>query len=147
MDVILLQDIEKLGKEGTVVQVKPGFARNYLLPRKLALPASPAHLRAVEERAHHAQRKQARVRQHAEQLKQKLESHSLTLKLSLGEKDAAFGSITAHDIHDALAHAGIPVEKPHLHLEQPIKALGIYEVPVRLHPEVSATLKLWVVKA
>ena len=147
MDVLLLKDIEQLGKEGAVVHVKPGFARNYLLPRGLALPARPEHLRALEERKRQTQRKQERIHQQANHLKHKLENHSLTLKLTLGEKDTAFGSITTHDIHEALAQAGITVDKHSIHLEQPIKALGIYEVPVRLHPEVTATLKLWVVKA
>jgi len=147
MDVLLLKDIEQLGKEGAVVRVKPGFARNYLLPRGLALPARPEHLRAMEERTRQAQRKQARIRKQADQLKQKLESRSLTLKLTLGERDTAFGSITTHDLQEALAQAGLSVDKHAIQLEQPIKALGIYEVPVRVHPEVTATLKLWVVKA
>ena len=147
MDLILLKDIEKLGKEGAVVAVKPGFARNYLLPRGLALPATPEHRHAAEERAKQHQAKQARVRKQADQLKQKLEAHSLTLKLNVGEGDAAFGSVTAHDLHEALAQAGIPVDKHAIGLEQPIKALGIYELPVRLHPEVTGILKVWVVKA
>lgn len=147
MDVILLKNVEKLGAEGSVVPVKPGFARNYLLPRGLALPADPVHLRVLEHRKRQAQLKQERVRKQAQQLKQKLESRSLTLKLTLGERDTAFGAITTQDIQEALVQAGIPVEKHGIQLEQPIKTLGIYEVPVRLHPEVTATLKLWVVKA
>jgi len=147
MDVILLKDLEQLGKEGTVVHVKPGFARNYLLPRGLALPATPDHVRAVEERKRQAQRRLARVHQQAQELQQKLESRSLTMKLNLGEREVAFGSITVHDIVQALVQEGITVEKHAIALEEPIKALGIYEIPVRLHPEVTATLKLWVVKA
>lgn len=147
MDVILLKDIEKVGKEGAVVVVKPGFARNFLLPRGLALPATPVHRRMVEERARQAQAKQARVHKHAQQLKQKLESRSLTLKLNVGERDTAFGSVTTHDVHEALTLAGIAVDRHAIQLEEPIKVLGIYDVPIRLHPEVSATLKVWVVKA
>ena len=147
MDVILLKDLEKVGKEGAVVVVKPGFARNFLLPRGLALPATPVHRRMVEERARQAQAKQARVHKHAQQLKQKLESRSLTLKLNVGERDTAFGSVTTHDVHEALTLAGIAVDRHAIQLEEPIKVLGIYDVPIRLHPEVSATLKVWVVKA
>ncbi|MBI3087920.1 MAG: 50S ribosomal protein L9 [Candidatus Omnitrophica bacterium] len=147
MDVILLQDVETLGKEGAILHVKPGFARNYLLPRGLALPASEENQRALEARTRRAHAKAARVRKQAEALKQRLEAHSLTLTLALGEGDKPFGSVTPHEIVEALAKDGITVEKHSLQLEQPIKALGIYEIPVRLHPEVAATLKLWVTKA
>ena len=145
MDIILLQNVEQLGKEGDVIQVKPGFARNYLLPLRLALPATPENLRARKEQQQQAQRKQARIRQQAEALKQKLESLSLTVTLTLGEKDAVFGSITVHDLLEALAKEDIKLDRHALQLSEPIKALGIYEVPVRLHPEVTATLKVWVV--
>lgn len=147
MDVILLQDVEKLGKEGAVLHVKPGFARNYLLPRGLALPASAENQRALEARTRQTQVKADRVRKQAEALKQRIESHSLTLTLALGEGDKPFGSVTAHEIVHALAKDGITIDKHGLQLEQPIKALGIYEIPVRLHPEVTAVLKLWVTKA
>jgi large subunit ribosomal protein L9 len=147
MDVILLKDVERLGKEGSVVHVKPGFARNYLLPLGLALPVTPERVRAVEERTRQAERRRARILEQAQALKQRIESRSLTMKLNLGEHDVAFGSLTAHDIVQALADEGITVEKRALALEEPIKALGIYEIPVRTHPEVTATLKLWVVKA
>ncbi len=147
MDVILLKDVEQVGKAGGVVHVKPGFARNYLFPQGLALEANPATLRAVEERTRQAQAKLTRVREQAEQLKRQLESRSLSVKLTLGEHDVAFGSITAHDIVEMLAQEGITLEKHAIKLDEPIKTLGIYDVPVRLHPEVTATLKLWVVKA
>ena len=147
MDVILLKDLTPLGQEGAVVHVKPGYARNYLLPHGLAVEATPQQLRAVEERKRQTQAKAARQRQQADSLKQKLESRSLTVKLTLGEQDVAFGSITTHDLVDALAQEGIPVDKHAMTLPEPIKTLGIYEVPVRLHPDVIATLKVWVVKA
>ena len=147
MEMILLKDLDKVGKEGAIVDVKPGFARNYLLPRGLALPATREHRRMVEERARQAQAKQARAHQHAQQLKQKLEHHSLTLKLNVGEQDTAFGSVTAHDVHEALASAGLAVDRRAIQLEEPIKMLGAYEVPIRLHPDVIATLKVRVAKA
>ena len=147
MNVLLLKDVGTVGKEGAVVEVKPGFARNYLLPRGLAVPATPAQLRIVEERARSASRKAHRQRQEAERIKQKLQSLSLTLKLTLGEGDQPFGSVTAHDLVEALAQQGLAIEKHAIGLEAPIKALGIYECPVRLHHEVTATLKVWIVKA
>lgn len=147
MDIILLQPVEKLGKEGDVVHVKPGFARNHLLPKGLALPATPERLRVRAQRQQQTQRTQARIRQQAEAIKQKLERLSLTVKLTLGEKDAVFGSITVHDLLDALAKEGITLERHAVHLAEPIKALGIYEVPVRLHADVTATLKVRVVKS
>ncbi len=147
MDVILLKDVERFGKAGAVVTVKPGFARNYLLPRGLAVPATPEHLKAGEERQRQAHLKTERIRKQAEQIRHRLESRSLTLKLTLGEGEKPFGSITAHDIMQALAQDGIVVDKTAIQLDEPVKALGIYEVPVRVHPEVTATLKLWVVKA
>jgi len=147
IEVVLLKDVEVLGKEGAVVPVKTGFARNYLLPRGWAVLARPEVVKAVEARKQHAQRKQERIHEQAEALKRSLESRSLTIKLALGEQDKAFGSITTHDIVQALAQEGFTVDKHAVHLEEPIKALGIYEVPVRLHAEVTATVKLWVVKA
>ena len=147
MDVILLKQVPRLGSEGAVVRVKPGFARNYLLPRGLARAASPQQLREAEARAQSAQRKTQRLRDQAEQLKQQLEGQSLNVTLSVGEGDKAFGAVTVQDIVEALARAGRSIDKHAIQLEEPLKALGIYEVPVRLHPEVTATLKLWVVKA
>ena len=147
MDVILLSDVERLGKQGAVVKVKPGFGRNFLIPRGLAQAATPAHVRVVQERARQAQGKAQRLRKQAEALKQKLEAHSLTLKLTLGEGGSAFGSISVHDLAQALAQDHLAVDKAMIKLEEPIKSLGIYDVPIRLHPEVAATLKVWVVKA
>jgi len=146
MDVILLKDVEKVGTTGAVVHVKPGFARNYLLPQGLAVPATTQQLKAAAERQRQQQAKAQRIKAQAEGLKRKLEGRSLTLKLSLGEDEKPFGAITTHEVVDALRREGFEVDKHALHLEQPIKSLGIFELPIRLHPEVTATLKLWVVK-
>ena len=147
MDVVLLKDIEKLGAEGAVVHVKPGFARNYLLPRGLAAPATTQQLKVVEAAMRQRSRKAERIKAEAETLKQKLEGHSLTLKLSLGADEKPFGSITPHDIREALRTDGFEVEKHAIQLKQPIKGLGVFDIPVRLHADVMATLKLWVVNA
>ena len=147
MDVVLLKDVEKLGTQGAVIHVKPGYARNYLVPMGLAAPATPQQLQALEVAARQRLQKTQRMHAKAETLKRKIESRSLTLKLTLGEDDKPFGSVTTHDLVEALAREGLAVEKHAIHLEQPIKALGVYEVPVRVHPHVTATLKLWIVKA
>ena len=147
MDVVLLKDVEKLGAEGAVVTVKPGFARNYLLPRRLAVAATPQQLRAVEVATRQRAQQTARVQAEAVALKQKVEGRTWSLKLTVGADEKPFGSVTAHDIMEALQREGIEIDKPALQLEQPIKALGIYEVPVRIQADVTATLKLWVVKA
>jgi len=146
MDVVLLRHVKPLGAEGEVVQVKAGFARNYLIPHGLAVAATTEQLKAVQERKHAREQKAEREKQQALALKRKLEGRSLTLKLSLGEGEKAFGAITTHDVVHALAQDGLPVDKHSVQLDQPIKALGIYDVPVRLHPEVAATVKVWVVK-
>ena len=147
MDVVLLKDVEKLGTAGTVVQVKPGYARNYLVPSGLAAPATPQQLKALEATARQRDQQTQRLRGEAEALKRQLESRSLTMKLTLGEEDKPFGSVTAHDLAEALLREGIPVEKHAIHLEQPLKALGAYEVPVRILSDVTAILKVQVVKA
>ena len=147
MDVILLKSVEKLGAEGAVVRVRPGYARNFLVPSGLAVPATPQQLKVVEETKRQQQRKTQRQLAESDSLKQKIESRSLTLKLTVGEGDKPFGSVTAHDLAEALAKEGLSVEKHAIHLEEPIKALGVYQVPVKVHPSVTATLNVSVVKA
>jgi len=146
MDVVLLKDIEKLGSEGTVVRVKPGFARNYLLPRGLAAPATAQQLKLFEAAKRRRLEKAQRATEQAATLKRTLESRSLSLKLRVGEDDKPFGAITSHDVLEALQQGGVELDKHAVHLPQPIKTLGVFEIPVRLHPEVTATVKLWVVK-
>lgn len=147
MDVVLLKPVEKLGTEGAVVSVRPGFGRNYLIPQGLAALATPQQLKALETIARERAKKSERVQAEAEVVKRNIEAHSLTLKLTLGEDDQAFGSVTSHDLVEALQQQGIVVEKSTVQLEQAIKALGAYEVPVRLHPQVTANLKITIVKA
>ena len=147
MDVVLLKDVEKVGTAGSVVHVKPGFARNYLCPLGLAVPATPQQLKAVEVAAQRRLQSAQKLQGDAEALKRRLEGRSLTLKLTLGEDDKPFGSVTTHDIIEALASEGLSIEKHAVGLEHPLKALGVYDVPVRLHPSVTAILKVWIVKA
>ena len=147
MDVILLKDVDRLGKAEAVVRVKPGYARNYLLPRGMAVLATDEARQAVDARRRRGEQQAQRAQTQLESLKQRVQQHSLTLKLTLGEHNVAFGSVTARDIADGLERDGIAVDKHAVQLEEPLKALGIYDVPVRLAPEVTAILKVWVVKA
>ena len=147
MDVVLLKAVEKLGAEGATVHVKPGFARNYLLPRGLAVAATSSQMKTIAEVTRQRARKVQRFQAEADALKQRLEQQSLSFSLSLGEDEKAFGSITVHDVMDALSKAGCAVEKHTVQLPQPIKSLGVHEVPVKLHPHVTAIVKVRVVKA
>ena len=146
MEIILRKDYEGLGNMGDVVNVKPGFARNYLYPLGIALPATAANLRRVEDEKKKAAFRLDREKDRAENLKKKLENVSCTIKVAAGEEDKLFGSVTNQNIADALAEQDITLDKRKIQLEEPIKALGIYSVPIKLHSEVTATVKVWVVK-
>ncbi len=146
MKIILRQDFEKLGKFGDIVEVKPGYARNYLIPKNIAYPAKPNFIKIVEEEKKHKQFKLLKARKQAEELAKKLESVSVTISVSVGEEDKMFGSVTSQDIAKALEEQGIEIDRRKIVLEEPIKELGIYSVPIKLHPEVEAKIKVWVVK-
>ena len=145
MEVILREDIKSLGKAGSMVRVKPGYARNYLLPRGLAYEATEGNKKRI------AAEQKARAGQHAaektqsEALAATLTGVSLTLSAKAGEGERLFGSITAQDIADALAAQGHPVDRRRIELEHPIKLLGTHTVTIRLHPEVHADVQLTVV--
>lgn len=146
MKVILRDDVEKLGSAGDVIEVKPGFGRNYLIPRNLAVVASPAQLKSID-----LIRKQKELRDKKSQRaflaeKTKLESISVTASVQVGEEDKVFGSVTSQTVADLLAAAGHPVDRRKIQLDEPIKELGLFTVPVKLGHDVSADVKLWVVK-
>lgn len=147
MDVILTQEVPSLGAQGAVVAVKDGFARNYLIPRGLARPATAGNLRVVEQLKRQRQAVAAAARAQAQTVAGKLTSLSCTIPAAVGVEEKLHGSVTAADIAEALAEQGIVVEKRQIGLEAPITKLGVYRVPIRLHPEVTATVKVWIVKA
>lgn len=147
MDVVLLKDVEKLGAAGAVITVKPGFARNYLLPRGLAVPATPERVHQIEATQRRRQEQEKQAQAAAEALKRQIERCSITLQLNVGTDGQPFGSVSVRDVAEALAREGLAVEKNQVQLEQPIKTLGVVEVPVRLHSDVTATVKVSVVKA
>jgi large subunit ribosomal protein L9 len=146
MKIILRQDFETLGKIGDVIEVKPGYARNYLVPRKIAYPAKPNYVRMVEEEARQKQQQQRKERKGAEAQAIKLNDVSLTISVTVGEEDKMFGSVTSQDIAASLVEQGIEIDRRKIILDEPIKSLGIYSVPIKLHPEVTANIKVWVVK-
>jgi len=146
MDVILRADVEKLGAAGEVVSVKDGYARNYLLPRGLAYPATDGNKRRLEaEQKSRARRADAEVAK-AGEVATRLETVSLSFSMKAGEGDKLFGSVTTHDIAERLKAEGFEVDKKAIDLPEPIKALGVYKVPVRLHPDVKPEIRVWVVK-
>jgi len=146
MKVILRQDYESLGKIGEVVAVKDGYARNYLIPRSIAYRATTSSLRALEEEKKQHERQEQKQFKEAEKLGVELEKLSVTIPMKVGEDDKLFGSVTSKMIADALKEKGFTVDKRTIELEEPIKTLGIFEVPVKLHTKVSAKAKVWVVR-
>ena len=146
MKVILLEDVKSVGKSGEQVQVADGYGRNFLIPRKLALSANPANQAVYDNEAKARIKKREKERQAALALVEKLQSLQLTLTCMAGEDDKLFGSVTNIDVAEALAREGFKVDRRDIDLVEPIKALGIYEVPVRLQADIKATVKVWVVK-
>ncbi len=145
MEVILKEDIPNLGKMGEVVRVRDGYARNYLLPRSLVLIADKKNLKAFEHQKRVIAEQRGRVLKQAQSLGEKLTSISLTMPVKTGEEVKLFGSVTNMDIEKALREKGFDVERRKIHLAEPIKTLGDFEVPVRLAVDVTAVVKVSVV--
>jgi large subunit ribosomal protein L9 len=146
MKVILTQDIPALGKKTQVVEVKPGYARNYLLPQGKAMLAGPGSLKQLENRIKTEEQTLSKKKKEAEELAKKLNEVSCTATVQAGEDDKLFGSVTSADISELLAAQGVKLDKHKIVLEQPIKKLGVYNIPVKLHADVEANVKLWVVR-
>jgi large subunit ribosomal protein L9 len=146
MQIILQEDIEKLGTRGQLVDVAEGYARNFLLPRKLGLEATPANMKRLEKMRAAFAKKSAVEKESAQKLAELLAGVSLTLSRKAGENDQLFGSVTSGDIAEALKAQGYEIEKRKIALTDPIKLVGEYEIPIKLHREVSANVKLVVKK-
>ncbi len=146
MQIILQEDIEKLGNRGEVVTVAEGYARNYLLPRKLALEATAGNMKRLERMRAAFAKKSAVEKGDAQKLSELLSGVALELTRKSGENDQLFGSVTSADISEALAAKGFTVDKKKIVLADPIKTIGEYDVPVKLHREVTASVKLAVKK-
>lgn len=148
MEVILREDVQNLGKAGDIVEVKGGYGRNYLVPRGLAYPATEGNKRRVAQEARRRGEMLAAQQGRAEELAVKLTAQDLTFQANVGEEDKLFGSITSADIAAKVrAELGVELDKRVIELAEPIKTIGVFKVPVRLHPEVRPDLRVWVVKA
>ncbi len=147
IEVVLLDNIEKLGKVGDQVRVADGYARNYLFPRDLAVHASQVIIKQIEARKAKVAAAYAAEVEVAKELAAKIDETSITIPMQAGEDDKLFGSVTVSEIHDLLAKDGIEVDRRKIVVADAIKSLGVHEVTVKVQAEVSATLKVWVVKA
>jgi len=147
MELILLERIEKLGKMGEVVRVRPGYARNYLLPQKKAVRATDENRKRFEEQRAHLEALNAERRTEAEGLAGPLQGVSIVLIRQSGEAGQLYGSVSTRDIADAVSEAGVKIRRQQVLLNAPIKAVGLYEVPIALHPEVSVTIKVSVARS
>jgi large subunit ribosomal protein L9 len=146
MLVVLRETVANLGRIGDVVNVTDGYARNYLLPRNLVVAADEKNVAAIEHHKKTLEKKRLAQRASSEELAKKLADYSCTIARKVGENDKLFGSVTAHDISEALKKAGYAVEKNDVRMEGPIKNLGVHPVEIHLDQDVTATVKVWVVK-
>ena len=146
MLVILLEDVERLGKKGSVMNVADGYGRNFLIPRKLAMPATEGNLKQIEWIKKQEKVKEAKEEKGAVAMKADLEKLSLTVPMKAGEGDVLFGSVTSADIAALLENEGYTIDKRKIELEEPIKRVGVYHVALKLFKNVTAEVKVWVVK-
>ena len=146
MEVILRQAVEKLGHPGDIVKVSPGFARNYLLPRGIAYEATPGNRKRIAQEKTRLEAAESTRRNSAQELAARLEEVSLSFSARVGEENKLFGSVTAADIAQQLEAQGFHIEKRQIDLHDPIRALGVYRVPIKLHADVKPEIKVWVIK-
>jgi len=148
MEVILIQDLDKFGKTGSVIKVKKGFARNFLFPRNLAIPVTPNNLKKIEQEAKRIANQHQREKEKAESLCSRLEGTSVTIPVNTHDEDQIYGSINPADIIQVLNQEGIAEidQTKQVIFDEPIKAIGVYAATIKLHPEVSVKIKVWVVK-
>jgi large subunit ribosomal protein L9 len=144
MQIILTEDVPNLGHIGDLVTVKPGYGRNYLIPRGYAVLATPGNKKQLDHMLRTLEEKRRRLRSDVEGVVARLYEISLTIPRQAGDDDRLFGSVTNRDIETELKNQGHEIDRRRIALKEPIKALGIYEIPIRLHADVTATIKLWV---
>jgi large subunit ribosomal protein L9 len=144
MKVILTDDVKGLGHRGDTVTVKPGYARNFLLPKELAFPATTGNVKRIEQEKHRYDARMAKDKEAAEQIAKSIEGLKIVLKKKAGEHDALYGSVTSADLAEALAAKGVTVDKRKIDLEEPIKRLGEHTVHVKLHRDVTVGMTVQV---
>ena len=147
MDIILLIDYDSLGKAGDIVKVKPGFARNMLIPKGIALRASSRNLAVAKQQRQITEMRIERERSQFEQLAKKISNMEITIEAQVGDEDKMFGSITNQDIQKSLKDKGIDVDRSAIILDEPIKSLGIYHVKVKVSSDINGDVKIYVIKA
>jgi len=145
--IILLQDHEGLGSAGDQQDVKDGYARNYLIPKGIALKADKNSLKRFQEMARLKEMRKDRALKKSRELAEKLRSLSLTVPVQVGEEDRVFGAVTSLEIAQQLKEKGYEIDKRQIMLEEPIKSLGVFEILIKLHSEITTSVKLWVIKA
>ncbi len=146
MQVILLENVPSLGKAGDMVKVSDGYGRNYLIPKKKAILATEKSVKMVEHQKRQVQQRVEKSRKDAQKIASQIENLSCTFTKTVGESGKLFGSITSMDIEAYLKENGIEIDRKKIALEEPIKNLGMFTVPIKLNPEVTAQLKVWVVQ-
>ena len=146
MELVLKENIKDLGNAGEVIQVADGYARNYLIPKGLAKLATPQNIKLLDQESKMRKNKLMKEKKEAELFAKRLEEISCTIVKKAGEKDKLFGSVTTQDVQEGLKNEGIEIDKKKIILEEPIKTLGVYKASIQVHPEVTASLKVWVVK-
>lgn len=146
MKVIFISDVESIGRQGEIKEVKDGLARNFLLPRKLAVTATPGNIKIWEQKSVAIRKKEDKVKGEAEKFASKLDGVAIRIPVKVGEEEKIFGSVTSQSISDALGELGYEVSRKQIELASPIKALGTHDVTVKLHHDVSAVIKVEVVE-
>ncbi len=146
MKVILKEEVDKLGESGELVDVSDGYARNYLIPRNLALEATKSNMATYKEIRSQRELSLSKEKRNADLLAKELDSISCTAMVAVGEQDRVFGSVTSQTIAELLKEKGFDIDRKKIMLDEPIKALGVYTVPIRLHTDIEGKLKVWVVK-
>jgi len=146
MDVILLDNISNLGDVGDIIKVKPGYARNFLFPKGLAVRSSKRNIALANERKNTIQAQLNREKEVNEKLISSLKNIELSIEVEVGEEDRLFGSVTNLDVHKALSEKGIDIDKQNINLENPIKSLGVYDIPVKVASSMVQEIKVYVIK-
>ena len=147
MEVILLQDVDQIGKAGDRVKVRDGFSRNFLIPKRLAVPATEGGLRFLEAKKKRAETKRVQEKEAANTLAEKIKQWTCVIKAKVGTEGKLFGSVTRQDVHDAFQKEGFQVDRRRIELVEPIRQIGEHQVPIRLHSEVVVQLKVVVSQA
>lgn len=147
IEVVLIQDDPKLGHRGQLVKVSSGFAQNFLIPQGRAKLATPALLKGFEAEQKKRRKEEADALAAARKMAENISQRSLTVEVKVGEGEKLYGAVTSQHVQEGLAKQGVTVDKKDVHLAEPIRKLGAYQVEIKLHPEVTTKLKLWVVQA